>query len=138
MKNNKYYVFTDSVDWGDEFDVPFFDLFTETEYNNIKFLAKLYPDEDLDFGFGTNEYFDGGFGFNIHCKEATEHEYRVLKKFKIPGYSIKNRFCDWIYDNVDTLTRRSWYSKYHSELNVPEEIFKNYFYSKENVSNESN
>lgn len=134
----KYYVFTDSVDWGDEFDVHFFDLFTETEYNNIKLLAKLYPNEDLDFCFGTNEDFEGGFGFNIHCKEATEYEYKVLKKFKIPGYSIKRRFCDWIEDNVDESTACSWWSKYHNMLSVPEEIFKNYFYSKENVSNESN
>lgn len=134
----KYYVFTNSVDWADEFDVPFFDIFTEREYNNIIFLAKLYPNEDLDFCFGTNEDFEGGFGFDIYCQEATEHEYRVLKKFKIFGYSIKDRFCDWIDDTVDTSTVLSWRSKYHSELNVPEEIFKNYFYSKENVSNESN
>ena len=126
-KMSKYYVFTASIDWADEFDVPFFDIFTESEYNNLKVLAKLYSDENMGYSFGTNEWFDDGFGFDIEGQEATQEEVNVLNKFTIPGYSLLSLFENKLFDLIDETTRDEWYDKYHSLLDVPEDVFQNYF-----------
>ena len=98
---DKFYISAFYRDWADEFYVYFFDIYTYNEYLNLKYLANKYPDVNLDFSFGTNEDFDGGFSFNIYLKEATAKEVEIIKKFNICGESLKRRFNDWLCDNID-------------------------------------
>lgn len=124
----KYWVEAFSADWADEFDVFFFDIYTDTEKNNINWLGEKFPNIKLDYGFGTNEWWDeeDGFEFNVEGIEATEEEIKTLQKFQIYGQSLRSRFLDWIWDHLDKDTHEKWTRMYDSILNVPEEVFQAY------------
>ena len=124
----KYWVDSFSADWADEFDVFFFDIYTDTEKNNINWLGRKFPNIKLDYGFGTNEWWDAedGFRFRVQGVEATEEEIKILQKFPIGGESLYQRFWDWITDHLDDDTYKKWEDMYDSILNVPEEVFQTY------------
>lgn len=124
----KYWVEAFNKDWADEFDVFFFDIYTDTEKNNINWLGKKFPNLKLDYCFGTNEWWDeeDGFEFNVEGIEATEEEIKTLQKFQIYGRSLSRRFVDWIWDHLDKDTHEKWVRMYDSILNVPEDVFQAY------------
>lgn len=125
---NKYYVDSFSVDWADEFEVYFFDVYNETEKNNINWLGQTFPGLQIGYGFGSNESFedDEGFEFNISGIEASEQEIEILKKFDIQGESLKRAYANWVWDHLDKDTWEQWWNKYNDCLNVPEDVFQNY------------
>ena len=124
----KYWVEAFSADWADEFDVFFFDIYTNTEKNNINWLGRKFPNVKLDYCFGTNEWWDAEYGFRFRVQgiEATEEEIKILQKFSIGGESLYERFWDWVTDHLDDDTYEKWVDMYDSILNVPEEIFQVY------------
>ena len=124
----KYWVEAFNTDWADEFDVFFFDVYSDTEKNNINWLGKKFPDVRLDYCFGTNEAFedDDCFAFCVEGIEATEEEIATLRKFNIDGESLLRRYEDWVWDHLDNKTRNKWLKTYNSITNVPEEIFQAY------------
>ena len=131
----KYWVETFSADWADEFDVHFFDVYTDTERNNINWLGKKFPNLKLDYGFGTNEWWDADQGFKLEVcgQEATEEEIETLQKFRVHGESLKGRFIDFIYELLDKNTIDAWRRQYNSVLNVPEDVFQAYDFNLDNV-----
>ena len=124
----KYWVEALNIDWADEFDVFFFDIYTDTEKNNINWLGEKFPDVRIDYCFGTNESFEDedGFQFCVEGTEATEEEIATLRKFNVYGRSLLYRYRDWIWDHLDSDTRSKWLETYNSIIDVPEEIFQAY------------
>lgn len=124
----KYWVSSFGADWADEFDVYFFDIYTDTEKNNLNWLGQKFPDVKLDYCFGTNEYWEeeDGFEIGVEGQEATEEEVETLCKFRIKGESLKDRFEDFIWDLLDERTRNKWNKEYGSLIDVPEEVFQAY------------
>ena len=124
----KYYVESFDINWADEFDVYFFDIYTEQERNNINWLGKTFPGLQIGYGFGSNEWFDSdnGFEFRIDGIEASEQEIETLKKFCIRAESLKSAYSDWVWEHLNRDIAKQWYKQYNSYLNVPEEVFQNY------------
>ena len=124
----KYWVEALNIDWADEFDVFFFDIYTDTEKNNINWLGEKFPDVRIDYCFGTNESFEDedGFRFCVEGTEATEEEIATLRKFNVYGRSLLYRYRDWIWDHLDSDTRSKWLETYNSIVDIPEEIFQAY------------
>ena len=124
----KYWVVSFGEDWADEFDVYFFDIYTDTEKNNLNWLGQKFPNVKLDYYFGTNEYWEEEDGFRIEVRgqEATEEEVNVLCKFGIQGESLKDRFEDFVWSLLDERTRNKWKKEYGSLIDVPEEVFQAY------------
>lgn len=124
----KYWVDSFSADWADEFEVHFFDIYTDQEKNNINWIGQKFPNLKLGYGFGTNEWWDAedGFTFEVNGIEATKEEIDILQKFHINGECLKDAYLDWIYDHITKDTYKTWYDKYNSVLDVPEEVFQSY------------
>lgn len=124
----KYWVSSFSANWADEFDLNFFDIYTDTEKNNLNWLGRKFPNAKLDYCFGTNEYWeeDEGFEISVEGIEATEEEIQTLRKFHVGGESLKGRYEDFIWDHMDRKTSEKWFKEYCSLVNVPEEIFQSY------------
>ena len=78
----KHYLINDSVNWADEFDVPFYELLDEDMYR-IYMYAKLKLGSAItDKFFGTNEgweYDDGLDLLQFEPIEITDIEYSVIK-----------------------------------------------------------
>ena len=78
----KHYLINDSVNWADEFDVPFYELLDEDMYR-IYMYAKLKLGSAItDKFFGTNEgweYDDGLDLLQFEPIEITDIEYSVIE-----------------------------------------------------------
>lgn len=78
----KHYLINDSVNWADEFDVPFYELLDEDMYR-IYMYAKLKLGSAItDKFFGTNEGWEYDEGLDLlqfEPIEITDIEYSVIK-----------------------------------------------------------
>ena len=78
----KHYLINTSVDWADEFDVPFYELLDEDMYR-IYMYAKLKLGSAItDKFFGTNEGWEYDCGLDLlqfEPVEITDIEYSVIK-----------------------------------------------------------
>lgn len=78
----KHYLINDSVNWADEFDVPFYELLDEDMYR-IYMYAKLKLGSAItDKFFGTNEGWEYDYGLDLlqfEPVEITDIEYSVIK-----------------------------------------------------------
>lgn len=78
----KHYLINTSVDWADEFDVPFYELLDEDMYR-IYMYAKLKLGSTVtDKFFGTNEGWEYDCGLDLlqfEPVEITDIEYSVIK-----------------------------------------------------------
>ena len=89
----KHYLVTDSIDWGDEFDVHFYEILNEDQYNLFSLAKKLLENLYGSLYFGTNQGFDGDFDFlAFEPIELTETEYEVLSHLPIRGVTFYGRF----------------------------------------------
>lgn len=131
----KYWVEAFSADWADEFEVFFFDVYTDAEKNNLNWLGEKFPNIRLDYCFGSNQSWDEdeGFGIQVNGIEATEEEVNTLYKFKICGESLSSRYYQFVYDILDEDTRNKWYETYGSLINIPEKIFQSYDFKLDNL-----
>lgn len=78
----KHYLINDSVNWADEFDVPFYELLDEDMYR-IYMYAKLKLGSAItDKFFGTNEGWEYDEGLDLlqfEPVELSDIEYSVIK-----------------------------------------------------------
>jgi len=59
----KHYVIIGSEDWADEFDVYFFDILTEEEYQKYMIAKEIFCNFLGSYYFGTNEGWDADFDY---------------------------------------------------------------------------
>lgn len=99
----KHYLINDSVNWADEFDVPFYELLDEDMYR-IYMYAKLKLGSAItDKFFGTNEgweYDDGLDLLQFEPIEITDIEYSVIENH-LPVETL-----DVMYDLLNYLENR--------------------------------
>lgn len=79
----KYYLINDSVDWADEFNVPFYELLDESIYRIYMYAKLKLGSAIIDKFFGTNEGWEYDYGLDLlqfEPEEITDIEYSVIKK----------------------------------------------------------
>ena len=78
----KHYLINDSVDWADEFDVPFYELLDEDMYRIYMYAKLKLGSAVTDKFFGTNEGWEYDCGLDLlqfEPEEITDIEYSVIK-----------------------------------------------------------
>lgn len=87
----KHYLINTSVDWCDEFDMPFYELLDEDMYRIYMYAKLKLGDAFTTKGFGSNEaweyevYQGKEYGLDLlqfEPVEITDIEYSVIKKKK--------------------------------------------------------
>lgn len=93
-----YYVITGEQNWADEFDVHFFEIINEDDYQKYMAAKEILGTMFDYFGFGSNEGWDGddeedGFDYlSFEPKKITEKQYNFLNELGISGESIIGGF----------------------------------------------
>lgn len=111
----KHYLINDSVDWCDEFDMPFYELLDENMYR-IYIYAKLKLGSAFTTkGFGSNEaweyevYEGEEYGLDLlqfEPKELSDIEYSIIKDHMPVGtLSIYDDLLDYLANSLCTETR---------------------------------
>lgn len=111
----KHYLINSSVDWCDEFDMPFYELLDENMYR-IYMYAKLKLGRAVTTkGFGTNEaweyevYEDEEYGLDLlqfEPEELSDIEYSIIKDHMPVGtLSIYDDLLDYLANSLCTETR---------------------------------
>ena len=78
----KHYLINTSVDWADEFDVPFYELLDENMYRIYMYAKLKLGSAVTDKFFGTNEGWEYDCGLDLlqfEPVEITDIEYSVIK-----------------------------------------------------------
>ena len=78
----KHYLINTSVDWADEFDVPFYELLDEDMYRIYMYAKLKLGGAVTDKFFGTNEGWEYDCGLDLlqfEPVEITDIEYSVIK-----------------------------------------------------------
>lgn len=78
----KHYLINTSVDWADEFDVPFYELLDEDRYRIYMYAKLKLGSAVTDKFFGTNEGWEYDCGLDLlqfEPVEITDIEYSVIK-----------------------------------------------------------
>lgn len=78
----KHYLINTSVDWADEFDVPFYELLDEDMYRIYMYAKLKLGSAFTTKGFGTNEGWEYDCGLDLlqfEPVEITDIEYSVIK-----------------------------------------------------------
>lgn len=78
----KHYLINTSVDWADEFDVPFYELLDEDMYRIYMYAKLKLVSAVTDKFFGTNEGWEYDCGLDLlqfEPVEITDIEYSVIK-----------------------------------------------------------
>lgn len=101
----KHYLINTSVDWADEFDVPFYELLDEDMYR-IYMYAKLKLGSAVpDKFFGTNEGWEYDYGLDLlqfEPVEITDIEYSVIKNHLPVGtLDIKDDLLNYLENRVN-------------------------------------
>lgn len=94
----KWYLTTDDIDWGDEFDVNFGELIDAPTYEKYRYLTQVLGSYSESYWFGTNQSFDDFEYLGWDFVEISEEEAAILKKYGLPnGYS----FIDHLFDHLE-------------------------------------
>lgn len=83
-----YYVITGRKNWADEFDVFFFEIFDEDAYQKYMAAKEILGTLSGDYGFGTNEGWDGFNYLSFKPKKITEEQSNFLDELNIWGKDI--------------------------------------------------
>lgn len=78
----KHYLINTSVDWADEFDMPFYELLNEDMYRIYMYAKLKLGSAVTDKFFGTNEGWEYDCGLDLlqfEPVEITDIEYSVIK-----------------------------------------------------------
>lgn len=113
----KYYLINESVNWADEFELPFFELLDEDAYNFYMYAKSKLKRLIDSFYFGTNEgwdlfeYYDGtleGFDYlQFTPIEIPKSDYFVLNKYFPSGvYQIIFN----LFEKLRDLTRLNFHN----------------------------
>ena len=77
----KHYVIIGSEDWADEFDVDFFDILTEEEYQKYMIAKEIFGNWLDSYYFGTNEGWDEDFDYlSFTPVEISDEELTCLSR----------------------------------------------------------
>ena len=88
----KHYVIIGSEDWADEFNVDFFDVLTEEEYQKYMIAKEIFGNLLDSYYFGTNEGWDDEFDYlSFTPVEISDVELACLTRLGL------------VYDNDETL-----------------------------------
>jgi hypothetical protein len=99
----KHYLINDSVNWADEFDVPFYELLDEDMYR-IYMYAKLKLGSAItDKFFGTNEGWEYGLDLlQFEPVEITDIEYSVIKNhLPVETLDVMDDLLNYLEDRVN-------------------------------------
>lgn len=96
--------------WADEFDVPFWSLLDENNYEVYMYAKKKLGYLRTDLYFGTNEGWGEEYGdsidyLNFQPQEITEEEYNILSKYSPSAViDIYDRFIEILVDEYREYT----------------------------------
>lgn len=99
----KHYLINDSVNWADEFDVPFYELLDEDMYR-IYMYAKLKLGSAItDKFFGTNEGWEYDLDLlQFEPVEITDIEYSVIKNhLPVETLDVMDDLLNYLEDRVN-------------------------------------
>ena len=101
----KHYLINTSVDWCDEFDMPFYELLDEDMYR-IYMYAKLKLGSAITYKFfGTNEGWEYEYGLDLlqfEPEEITDIEYSVIKNhLPIGTLDVMDDLLNYLEDRAD-------------------------------------
>ena len=88
-----HYVLTGRVDWADEFDVHFFEVLTEEEYQKYKAAQDILGSFCGDLYFGTNEGWDADFDYlDFNPQPISQEELNFINRVGIGGERVVRHF----------------------------------------------
>lgn len=106
MSDKKYYVLSGTKSWADEFDVYFFEILTEDDYQKYKAAKEILGSLYGSYCFGSNQSWDGTFNYlSFTAKQITEEQYEFLESLHIRGRPIIEDFIEHL-----------WYSRSYAGL----------------------
>lgn len=101
----KYYLINTSVNWADEFDVPFYELLDEDMYRIYMYAKLKLGSAVTDKFFGTNEGWEYDCGLDLpqfEPVEITDIEYSVIKNHLPVGtLDIKDDLLNYLENRVN-------------------------------------
>lgn len=101
----KHYLINTSVDWADEFDVPFYELLDEDMYRIYMYAKLKLGSAVTDKFFGTNEGWEYDCGLDLlqfEPIEITDIEYSVIKNHLPVGtLDIKDDLLNYLENRVN-------------------------------------
>lgn len=101
----KHYLINTSVDWYDEFDVPFYELLDEDMYRIYMYAKLKLGSAVTDKFFGTNEGWEYDCGLDLlqfEPVEITDIEYSAIKNHLPVGtLDIKDDLLNYLENRVN-------------------------------------
>ena len=118
----KHYLINTSVDWADEFDVPFYELLDEDMYRIYMYAKLKLGSAVTDKFFGTNEGWEYDCGLDLlqfEPIEITDIEYSVIKNhLPIGTLDVMNDLFNYLENRVNLEDSEDIYKM------TPEQIMK--------------
>jgi len=94
----KYYLINESVNWADEFEVPFFEILDEDAYNFYMYAKSKLKRLTDSFHFGTNE------GFNLLTLEDFDYlQFTPVEISKSDMFVLNKYFPSGVYQVIFNL-----------------------------------
>lgn len=101
----KHYLINYSVDWCDEFDMPFYELLDENMYRIYMYAKLKLGNAFTTKGFGSNEAWEYDCGLDLlqfEPVEITDIEYSVIKNHLPVGtLDIKDDLLNYLENRVN-------------------------------------
>ena len=118
----KHYLINTSVDWADEFDVPFYELLDEDMYRIYMYAKLKLGSAVTDKFFGTNEGWEYDCGLDLlqfEPVEITDIEYSVIKNHLPVGtLDVMDDLLNYLEDRADLKDSEDIYKM------TPEQVMK--------------
>lgn len=118
----KHYLINTSVDWADEFDVPFYELLDEDMYRIYMYAKLKLGSAVTDKFFGTNEGWEYDCGLDLlqfEPEEITDIEYSVIKNHLPVGtLDIKDDLLNYLENRANLKDSEDIYKM------TPEQVMK--------------
>lgn len=118
----KHYLINTSVDWADEFDVPFYELLDEDMYRIYMYAKLKLGSAVTDKFFGTNEGWEYDCGLDLlqfEPEEITDIEYSVIKNhLPIGTLDVMDDLLNYLEDRADLKDSEDIYKM------TPEQVMK--------------
>ena len=118
----KHYLINTSVDWADEFDVPFYELLDEDMYRIYMYAKLKLGSAVTDKFFGTNEGWEYDCGLDLlqfEPEEITDIEYSVIKNhLPIGTLDVMDDLLNYLEDRANLKDSEDIYKM------TPEQVMK--------------
>lgn len=118
----KHYLINTSVDWADEFDVPFYELLDENMYRIYMYAKLKLGSAVTDKFFGTNEGWEYDCGLDLlqfEPVEITDIEYSVIKNhLPVDTLDVMDDLLNYLENRVNLEDSKDIYKM------TPEQVMK--------------